>query len=203
MAILKCQEFAAGLLDIVKAFDPVPHGILVQSAHLKGYPLTLLRLCLAADRVQRTIGVEGVFSKCVIATPCITAGVGFAAFEHRLPMLDLMKILHQRWADILVATLYVDDLALALRGAANNVANTMTVIRNFAVSHLQGTLRMKVSEKKAAVAASKPAIAVAIANLVVPKLVRPVLHAKLLGSNTVGGTRRCTNQHRNRLNVFL
>ena len=56
------DEFAASLLDLVKAFETVPHDVLVRAAHAKGYPLPLLRLCLAAYRLTRVIGVAGIVS---------------------------------------------------------------------------------------------------------------------------------------------
>ena len=43
-AAMSKQEFAAGLLDLVKAFETVPHFILAALAHECGYPLVLLRL---------------------------------------------------------------------------------------------------------------------------------------------------------------
>jgi hypothetical protein len=89
------HEFAAGLIDLVKAFETVPHHILVQIAIQLGYPLALLRLCLASYRLQRSIGIEGVYSKAVTATRGITAGSGTAATELKLLLLPLMKVLDE------------------------------------------------------------------------------------------------------------
>ena len=69
-------DVAVGLLDLVKAFETVPHHVLVSIAIDLGYPLPLLRLCLASYRLKRSSGVEGVFSKTVVATRGITAGSG-------------------------------------------------------------------------------------------------------------------------------
>ena len=85
------------LLDLVKAFETVPHEVLVQATHAKNYPLPILHLCLAAYRLSRTIGVDGIFSRTVVATRGITAGAGFAALELRLLLLDLMIILEKKW----------------------------------------------------------------------------------------------------------
>ena len=63
VAALEQVDFAAGLLDLVKAFETVPHHVLVAIAIQLGYPLPLLRLCLAAYRMKRSIGVEGFFPK--------------------------------------------------------------------------------------------------------------------------------------------
>ena len=52
-AALLRENFGAGLLDLVKAFETVPHYILVQLAIELGHPLVLLRLCLASHRLKR------------------------------------------------------------------------------------------------------------------------------------------------------
>jgi len=52
-AALDSVDFGAGLLDLVKAFETVPHHILVSIAIQLGYPLSLLRLCLASYRLKR------------------------------------------------------------------------------------------------------------------------------------------------------
>jgi hypothetical protein len=94
-ANLDGDAFAAALLDLVKAFETVPHDVLVRAAHAKGYPLPLLRLCLAAYRLHRAVGVDGIYSRKVLATRGITAGAGFAALELRLLLLDLMQLLQK------------------------------------------------------------------------------------------------------------
>ena len=48
-AAMNLQESAAGLLDLVKAFETVPHFILAALAHECGYPLVILRLCFDAS----------------------------------------------------------------------------------------------------------------------------------------------------------
>ena len=47
-AVLKANVYADGLLDLVKAFESVPHAILADMSLAKGYPLALLRRCPAA-----------------------------------------------------------------------------------------------------------------------------------------------------------
>ena len=111
-AAMHFQEFAAGLLDLVKAFETVPHSILAALAHECGYPLVILRLCLAAYRLKRSVGVDGVYSKLVVATRGITAGAAIATTELKRLLLPMMNNLHERWASTLVAKLYVDDLTL-------------------------------------------------------------------------------------------
>ena len=77
-ACLAGLDYANALLDLVKAFETVPHWVLVEAAKLNGYPMVILQLSLAAYRLARSIGVDGVYSRLIIATRGITARSGFA-----------------------------------------------------------------------------------------------------------------------------
>ena len=68
------RHFNQSLYDLVKCFDTVQHHKLVRAAHTHGYPMHILRLSLRAYRIQRTIGVGGVYSVMIIAVRSITAG---------------------------------------------------------------------------------------------------------------------------------
>ena len=61
---------------------------------------------------------------------------------------------------------------------------------------------MQVSRKKSNVVASTLSVAVAIAQEVYNAAVKPAFHAKLLGSDLVGGAKRSTQQHQTRLGAF-
>ena len=60
-AALAKDDHVQVLLDLVKAFETVPHHILVAAACAKGYSQSLLRLSLAAYRLRRSIGIDGFF----------------------------------------------------------------------------------------------------------------------------------------------
>ncbi len=90
------MDHAQALLDLVKAFEIVPLWVLVEAAKLKGYPAIVLQLSLAAYRLLRTIGVDGVYSRTIKATRGITAGSGFAHSELRVLLLDLINALQAR-----------------------------------------------------------------------------------------------------------
>ncbi len=98
--------------------------------------------------------------------------------------------------------LYVGDLTLAIRDTAERVIVYMSTIRNFVINHMQRDLKIAVSEKRSTVISSQPSIAVVISEAVEPCIVKPTFHAKLLGADTVGGSRRCTLQHQTRLAVL-
>eukprot|EP00973_Karenia_brevis_P030846 4254122-Karenia_brevis.AAC.1 len=109
-ACLGGDDHAQVLLDLVKAFETVPHRVIVSAARAKGYPIALIRLSLAAYRLRRSIGIDGVYSRLIVATRGITAGSGFATSELRVLLLDMMEAIQLRWAGVLVAKLFVDDL---------------------------------------------------------------------------------------------
>ena len=163
-AALGGLEYAQALLDLVKAFETVPHWVLVEAAKLKGYPGIVLQLSLAAYRLKRTIGIDGVYSRTIVATRGITAGSGFATSELRVLMLDLIYALQARWAGIIVTKVYVDDLTLAASGLPQKVIRELAQAIDFAVHVLEDSMLMKVSAKKSKVVASKPSIASAVVN---------------------------------------
>ena len=84
------EEYAQSLLDLVKAFETVDHELVVLAAKEHGYNPWILRLSLAAYRAPRRIGIDGVFSRLVVAGRGITAGSGFATTELRVLLLSLV-----------------------------------------------------------------------------------------------------------------
>jgi hypothetical protein len=115
----------------VKAFETVPHAILVLLAFEKGYSMLLLRLSIAAYRLKRAIGIEAVYSCLLIATRGITAGSGFATAELKALLLTLMELLHHKWAGELILKLYVDDLTITVVGLPKVVVFTMIRVIGF------------------------------------------------------------------------
>ena len=90
--------------------------MLVKAAKAKGYPIAILRLSLAAYRLGRSIGIDGVFSRLIRATRGITAGSGFATAELKVLLQETMEELHSRWALVITIKLFVDDLTLSTCG---------------------------------------------------------------------------------------
>ena len=114
-----------------------------------------------------------------------------------------MNLLETQWSKVLVAKVYVDDLTLIVRGLRAFVVDKLAVIMNFVIDHLEGTLKMQVSREKSNVVASKPSLALAVAERVDNQVVKAASHAKILGADTVGGARRCTYQFRSRIWQFM
>ena len=89
-AITKDVHFGMTFFDPVKAFDRVPHGLLVQEAIRLGYSLWVLRLSVSAYSAQRIIRVDGVYSRLVTPKRSITAGSAFAITEVRLVLIHII-----------------------------------------------------------------------------------------------------------------
>jgi len=200
-AALAGHDFAQTLLDLVKAFETIPHAALVAAARKHGYCLWLLRLSLAAYRLPRTVGVDRCYSRLVTATRGITAGSCFATTELRLLMLDVVDGTFRIWKTIQIA-LYVDDLTLACSGPACTVAAIVAGATDTAVNLMETALGLEVSVTKSVVAAGRPALARRIARFSETKKVRAARAAKLLGAPAGGGRRRYVRPARDRVLKF-
>ena len=80
-------DYCQALLDLVKAFERIPHWLLVREARRLNYPLWLIRLALATYRLHRVLRVGQALSEVIRATRGITAGSGTATTEMRLVMI--------------------------------------------------------------------------------------------------------------------
>ena len=78
------MEWTCGLLDLVKAFERVPHDWLVRQTVAHHYPLLLLRLSLAAYRLGRVVVIQGVCTKIMWDCRGIVAGAIHATIELRV-----------------------------------------------------------------------------------------------------------------------
>ena len=78
------------LLDLMKCFELVAHHHLVRKAHAKGYPLHALRLSLAAYRLRRTVGADGLYANLVVAVLSFISSVTtitMAGYRNRSEMI--------------------------------------------------------------------------------------------------------------------
>ena len=126
-------DHGSSLLDLVKAFEKIPHQKILQAAKKHGLNLSLIRMSFAAYRIHRSICTNGIFSATVQATRGITAGSGFATPELRALLIDLVVAVTTLWP--VDAMLYVDDLTLSASGSSAMVANTIAQATDSAVEH--------------------------------------------------------------------
>ena len=203
-AKLEGVEHAQTLIDLVKAFEKIPHHLVVKAARKHGYPLKLLRLSLAAYRLQRSIGIEGKYSRCITATRGITAGSGFATSELRLLLTDMLYAVQGRWPEEqgVNVTLYVDDLSVSATGLASKIGILMASIVDYITIILEKGLLLEVSKKKSVIVSSRRALTRFISRQSRSKSVKAVKQAKLLGSASCAGSKRCTGLQAKRLCDF-
>ena len=206
-----CETFAAeiaastqtdhiqALLDLIKCFESVPHQQLVTAARARGVPLTLLRLSLQAYRLRRTIGVDNMFSRIVVAIRGITAGSGFATTELRALLFDVVLEVRARWAPTLSLKVYVDDLTLSASGVPQHIVRVMHRALLFITSVIEQLLDMRIAPKKSFALAGRPSLAAALCNASDNRMVSHTKTAKLLGADNSAGRRRSTKVIRGRI----
>jgi len=152
------KTYATVLLDLVKAFETIPHQHVLNAAKGNGYNLWVLRLSLKAYRVPRTIMVDGVCSSLHVATQGITAGSGFATEELACLLMEACDALLENYPSIDL-TEYVDDLTLGQAGPGWFVVDILASATNFIIEWLEGKLQLTISRDKSVVTASTVAIA--------------------------------------------
>ena len=134
-AALRSEHYAQSLVDLVKAFEKVPHHRLAQAARKHGYNLTVLRLTLAAYRLPRSVGISGIYSRTVAACCGITAGSGTATVELRVLLIDVINETYRVWPNVRLA-LMVDDRASGAGGAEVGTRTAVADATDFVVGHV-------------------------------------------------------------------
>ena len=184
-AALDTMSHAVALLDLVKAFERIPHWHLVQAALRHGYPIVLLRLSLAAYRIRRAVGVAGVFSCTLIATRGITVGSGFATTELRL-LLGTVVAVASRWWRLADLKLYVDDLTIAATAKRDAAVGIVAGIVDFVVRHFEVHLELEVSATKSIAIGSDVATARSLYARTATTKLCPKRASKMLGAPSGG-----------------
>ena len=144
--------YAQALLDLVKAFDRIPHWLIVREAIALGYPLWFIRLPFQAYKLKRVIKVRDVVSKEVQAYRGITAGSGTATSEMRLVMIRII-IKAIKAHPTVVPSCFVDDLSAEATGPDKAVVQELGgFVRNVAESFDEA--EMELSKTKSVCTAS-------------------------------------------------
>ena len=201
-AALTRTQYAQALLDLVKAFEKVPHDVLIRSAVKHGYNLWLLRLSLAGYRLPRSVGVDGTYSRLVVAVCGITAGSVFATTELRVIMLDAIDHTYRLWKSV-VLSVYVDDCTLEHDGYGIAPSAVVAGATDTLITYLEDELLLEVSVVKSVTTGSSLALARRTARMTLTRKVMAVRSAKLLGTPAAGGRRRCVAPQRKRIKAVM
>jgi len=197
-AALATSNYAQALLDLVKAFEKVPHDVVLRLAAKHEFNRWLVRLSLASYRLARTIGIDGSFSRLIVATRGITAGSVFATTELRIIMMEAMDETLRIWPSICLSV-YVDDCTLESSGPGTRPAAIVAGATDTMVGFLERVLRLEVSTLKSVAAGSAFSLARRTARMSASRKLSAVKSAKLLGTPAAGGRRRCTAPYRARV----
>ncbi len=177
------------LLDLVKAFERIPHARLVHEARRLGYPLWLLRLSIATYRLGRTLRLDGAWSVIVRATRGIVAGSGFATSEMRLVMIHIVDSARALYRSV-VPSLYVDDLsAEAVAKDEDGVVRAIVPFTDMVCRLLEDD-GLEVSRKKSICAGSSDSVGKRIADGLSAWGIAYHRRVKSLGAGLGGGRRR-------------
>jgi len=200
-AALKTHSYAESLLDLIKAFEKVPHHLLVRAARLQGYNLWVLRLSLSSYRLRRSIGVDAVYSRLVLAACGITAGSTFATSELRLLLIGAIDMVISVWctAEVFV---YVDDMTLAATGSWTSAEALVAGATDMLVGILEDDLHLAVSLTKSLAVGSSLKVAKRVQRISVTGKVVATRAAKLLGTPSGGGKRRAIGTSKLRVRKF-
>ncbi len=193
-------DYGQVLLDLVKAFERIPHHVLVREAMQLGYSLWVLRLALAAYRLGRTLRIDGAFSMLVFAARGITAGSGLATTEMRIV---LMRIVDRACAlhPAVTPTLFVDDLSAEVAGTPRYILRHLIPFVIYVCNQMTEDL-LEVSAKKSMCTASSDALGTALAQGLQRYAIQYARRVKSLGTGLGAGVRRNAQVAQSRLRAF-
>ena len=195
-------HFSQSMLDLVKAFELIPHHHIILAAIKHGYPLYLLRLSLAAYRFPRVVSITGTYSRPVVATCGIVAGSGFATTELRVLLLDVIDSACRICPEVSLKV-YVDDISIsATHSMERTVANLVAEATDLIVTFFERNLNLEVSKTKSAVVCSTLSLARRTAASTRSGKISARRTSKLLGVATCGGRRRVVKAIKKRVKDF-
>ena len=174
---------------MVKAFEKVPHDLLVQAAKVQVYSLRLLRLSISAYRLKRAIGVDAVYSRVIVATCDITAGSIFATSELRLLLIGVIDLACSVWCTVEMFV-YVDDMTISAIGDWSSALALVAGATDMVVGLLEKDLRLIVYLTKAVTVGSSFNAAKRVQQLSTTGKGKAVRATKFLGTPSGGGRRR-------------
>ena len=158
------QEAAAVIVDIDKCYENVGHVKLREAACRHGFPLGILRLCLAMYRSARRIGWAGVISEAIFASQSLVPGCSIALWLLQLLMLSpLDELVASLPPQVTNLEVYVDDATLQVIGRKRTVEDLTVDAAGRLFSAFTDGAGLPISQTKGRVTASCKELAERIA----------------------------------------
>ena len=101
---------------------------------------------LAAYRLAKAVGVDGVFSRIIVATRGITAVSSSVTTELRVLLLDVMDAACRLWPSIQLAV-YVDDVTVDAIASFKQIAAVVATATSYIIDYFQNILLRDISRK--------------------------------------------------------
>ncbi len=193
-------EYAQTLLDLVKAFERVPHEVLLREAIRLGYPLWVFQLSLATYRLARVVRVDAAFSSLVWATRGITAGSVHATTEMRLFIINIIDSAIASFP-LVKFVAYVDDITAEAAATRRLVLRDLVLATLFVCDRLTAD-GAEVSTSKSFCAASNAELGATIAARLTRYGFKLRQRVKSLGTGLGAGVRRNASVAKGRLTSF-
>ena len=172
------EMYAMLMWDLLKAYDMIDHGILVEEAYEQQFPMKYMRLLLRAYRWKRRLMLDGLLSPEMWPQNSIAAGCWAALSALKTFMARTFRKQLRRYEWMLL-TIHVDDLLIEIidedKGKLMDKLEKAAANTNFSIRRL----RMQMALDKAACAMSTPQLATAAQERI----------GKMAGEATDGGTR--------------
>ena len=178
---LAISEYAAAvgrvtcsaMFDLIKAFEYIRHGLLLENARRYQFPLPLLRFLVLCYRMPRAIRVGGVTVAPKQATRAVVPGCACADLMMRLALLPTLDEVAEKFGEqisegnFFTATV-VDDIQFLGLGETKEAAQMVTNASHMLISGLRANgLEIDLTDKKLQVLCSDAVAADAVKSAIV------------------------------------
>ena len=183
------KEAASTLLDMVKCYEKIKHPIVAAAARKAGFPMRLVRVCLAIYAGPRILSIDGVVSDVFTIGTSIVAGCTFATRILRVVLIECMDMA-SRWYPRVRLYVYVDDIDIEAIGDEASVRNDIIGATRCVVLALEHKVEAEVSRTKSIIWASSSQFRQDTSRKIMAMIIEVGVTGKTLGTDfTLGGAR--------------
>ncbi len=113
------------MVDLESFFEGIDRNLLAKEAAALGFPMQVLRPCLAAYSGPRMVAMHGKVAKEVCPKKGVIAGCAFATVYVKVLMLRALGRAAARLPDGVTLDAYIDDIAIAAVGSKDEVTHKL------------------------------------------------------------------------------